>query len=604
MGTNQSSSTGVMKAVVRANNALGLNAEWPIPPEPKPNSDRVIIRVRAAGINPIDYKLPTKLPKFAVGALVGSDVAGVIEKIAPGNVTHDFKVGDEVYGKANGSLVEFAVASASTLARKPKELSFVEAAAMNVTYMTGWQALTTYGGLKEGGRVLIIGASGGTGTAGVQIAKALKASAIVAVCSGKNEELVRNLGATHVVDYKKTKFVDVYGEAKDEEKFDVVYDCASFSGGGENYVEDSRRVLKVGPPAGQYVPINGSKTMWARSTFSIQPANTHLFICKTTTEGLDNISKLVVEEGLRPVIAETEAFTKAGVDSAFSKLKSRRTVGKIVIDMEKEIEEVKTQEVPQEKKTENVEDAPKAVPAAEVEVVGDAQDKPVEQDVPEAKEKTTEEDNDGKTEDPPVKAVPDQEEKGGGQAVPDAQEKPSKDDKQSETANAQVEAVADEKDKPSEQAVPDVQEEPPVEDSKPQTDDIKVEDVPGEKEKPSDIAVPEAIETPAVEESKPQTEEAKVEAVSEEKEKPSEIAVPGTQETPVVDDSKPQIEEAKVEAVTDEKEKPSEEAVPESKEKPSEETEVETEKPKPAAESQVEEEKSKPVEDAPVKVEA
>jgi len=344
-------STGVMKAVVRANSTLGLNAEWPIPPDPKPNTNQVIIRVRAAGINPVDYKLP----KIIGGSLVGFDVAGVIEKIAEGNVTHDLKVGDAVYGSALGSLVEFATANAGALARKPKELSFVQAAAMNVTYMTGLLALTTYGGLKEGGRVLIIGASGGTGTAGIQLAKALKASEIVAVCSGKNEEIVRSLGATAMVDYKKKKFVDVYGDVKDEEKFDIVYDCASYSGHGEDYVEDSMRVLRVGPPAGQYVPINGSKTMWLRCKLNMQPANTHLFLCNTTTEGLNTISKLVVEQGLRPVIAETQPFTAEGVDTAFKHLEGRRTVGKIVIDMEKgsnvSAEEVKTEELVEEKKT-------------------------------------------------------------------------------------------------------------------------------------------------------------------------------------------------------------------------------------------------------------
>jgi len=335
------SRTGTMKAVVRANGTLAMNTEWPIPPAPKPNSDGVIIRVRAAGINPVDYKLP----KIVGGAVVGMDVAGVIEKIAEGNVTHDFKVGDAVFGMARGSLAEFARANAGEIARMPKELSFTQAGAMNVTYITGLQALTTHGGLKEGGRVLIIGASGGAGTAGIQIAKALKASEIVAVCSGKNEKIVRSLGATKMVNYKTTKFVDVYGEAKDEEKFDIVYDCASFSGHGEDYTEDATRVLRVGPPAGQYVPINGSKTMWARMTLGMQAANTHLFLASPNTKDLNTIAKLASEEKLRPVIAETHPFTAEAVETGFTHLKGRRTVGKIVFDMTLgAAEEVKSQE--------------------------------------------------------------------------------------------------------------------------------------------------------------------------------------------------------------------------------------------------------------------
>jgi len=356
-------STGNMKAVVRANGTLAMNAEWPVPPDPKPDTNGVIIRVRAAAINPVDYKLP----KFVAGAIAGYDVAGVIEKIAEGTTTHDFKVGDEVFGRAIGSLAEFAASSGSTLARKPKELSFVEAASMNITYVTGLLAFTTYGGLKEGGRVLIIGASGGTGTAGIQIAKALKAGEIVAVCSGKNEEMVRNLGATKVVDYKTTKFVDVYGEAKDEEKFDVVYDCASYSGHGEDYVQDSQRVLKVGPPAGQYVPINGSKTMWMRCQLNLQPANTNLFVCKTSTQNLDAISKLVAEEGLRPVIAETLPFTAKDVEIGYEHLKGRRTVGKIVFDMTLPGEESKSQEHAEDVKTQNAADAQEQ-PASDTQV--------------------------------------------------------------------------------------------------------------------------------------------------------------------------------------------------------------------------------------------
>jgi len=308
---------------------------------------------------------------------VGLDVAGVIEKVAEGNVTHDFKVGDAVYGKCRGSLTEFATAKAGELGRKPKELSFAQAASMHITYLTGLQAFVTHGGLKEGGRVLIIGASGGTGTAGIQIAKALKASEIVAVCSGKNEQLVRNLGATKMIDYKTTKFVDVYGEAKEGEKFDVVYDCASYSGAGENYVEDSHRVLKRGPPAGQYVPINGSKTMWVRAKMNIQAANTHLFLKESTTKDLDTISKLVAEEGIRPIISKTLPFTMKDVEAGLAHLKGRRTVGKIVFDMSLESdgagEEVKSPQPADDVKTSNVADA-EDQPAEQVELQEPAED--------------------------------------------------------------------------------------------------------------------------------------------------------------------------------------------------------------------------------------
>jgi len=345
---NSSTTTGTMKAAVRQSGEIVFNPSYNIPKDPKPNSDGVIVRVKAAAVNPIDYKLP----KMMGGAVVGFDVAGIIEKIAEGNVTHNFKVGDEVYGHAAGSLAEFAPAKASRIALKPKELSFVQASSMNVTYITSLQALRTHGGLKAGGRVLIIGASGGAGSAGIQIAKALKASEIVAICSGKNEDMVRNLGATNFIDYKTTSFAEVYSAAIDDDKFDVVYDCASHSGHGEDYAEEARAVLRVGPPAGMYIPLNGTLMQWLRSSVKWQAANTHLFVGDPTTADLNIISKLVSEEGLRPVIAETLPFTAEGLDTAFSHLKSRRTVGKITLDMTLEskdsVEDVKKPEVKQQ----------------------------------------------------------------------------------------------------------------------------------------------------------------------------------------------------------------------------------------------------------------
>ena len=136
---------------------------------------------------------------------------------------------------------------------------------MPCVYRTGLQSLRDYGKMKEGSRVLIIGAGGGCGLAGLQVARALGAKDIVGVCSGRNEALVREQGATEVVDYTKADVLEHYsdqeGKVVEENKFDVVYDCASGSGGGENYKEKSIALLK---DEGQYVAINGSLMMWLR----------------------------------------------------------------------------------------------------------------------------------------------------------------------------------------------------------------------------------------------------------------------------------------------------------------------------------------------------
>ena len=120
---------------------------------------------------------------------MGLDFAGDVESM--GSAVSKFVVGDEVYGKAKGTLADFAVANPEEIALKPKNLSFSQAAAMALTYLTSLQALRDYGGLKKRGRVLIIGASGGCGIAALQLAKSMGAGNVFAVCSGKNAELVK-----------------------------------------------------------------------------------------------------------------------------------------------------------------------------------------------------------------------------------------------------------------------------------------------------------------------------------------------------------------------------------------------------------------------------
>ena len=140
-----------------------------------------------------------------------------------------------------GSLAQCAVASQDEIAKKSSKLSFPEAAALPVTYLTSLQSLRDYGKLTEGGRLLVIGASGGCGISSLQLAKVLKASDIVGVCSGKNEAIVRENGATDVIDYTKTDIIAHFkGEEKEKTipdvcKFDVVYDAATGSGAGEDY---------------------------------------------------------------------------------------------------------------------------------------------------------------------------------------------------------------------------------------------------------------------------------------------------------------------------------------------------------------------------------
>jgi NADPH:quinone reductase-like Zn-dependent oxidoreductase len=264
-----------------------------------------------------------------LGPIVGLDFSGVVKKTAKNDNTHDLKVGDEVYGTVRGSLATHCIVEANKIARKPNTLSFSEAAALPTAYLTGYQGLRYHGKLKSSQSVLILGASGGCGTAAVQLAKALGAKTIVGVCSQKNAALVKSLGCTETVDYKTEDFSKKY-DTSQFEGFDVVYDCASGSGHGEDYKDDSFKVLK---PTAPYVPLNGGGMMWTRFMIGYQESRVHLFTTKANRKDFESLAKLIDEHKLKPIIASKTTFNEVNVKNGFKLLKSRRAVGKIVFEM-------------------------------------------------------------------------------------------------------------------------------------------------------------------------------------------------------------------------------------------------------------------------------
>ena len=312
---------------------------------PQEGPDTVLVRIKAAAINPVDYKLPS----IILGSIVGLDFSGVIESTGK-NVT-TFAVGDEVYGKVNGSLAEFALAKPDDISLKPKNLSHAEAAAIPLTYQTSLQALRNFGALKEGGRVLIIGASGGCGIAALQLAKYMRAGNIVAVCSGKNADMVRSHGADDVIDYKQHDLLEYFqqgsskGKLKESAMFDVIYDAASGSGAGEDYKSRSIQLLcneNEKRAHGQYVAINGGVDLWMRQFTIGQKRNQHLVMYNNNSTDLKYLSKLF-EDGFKnengedvhlvPVLDSFLPFNSENVVKGFDILKSRRATGKIVLDM-------------------------------------------------------------------------------------------------------------------------------------------------------------------------------------------------------------------------------------------------------------------------------
>lgn len=196
---------------------------------PEPGSGQVLVRVRATSLNAADWHLMRGLPLAARAALGlraprarvrGSDIAGVVEAVGP--EVSQWRPGDEVYGQlgvAGGGFAEYAVARADLLVAKPAALSFEAAAAVPLAGATALLALREGSWLKEGQRLLVNGASGGVGTFAVQLGHALGAE-VTGVCRTRNVDLVRSLGAKHVVDYTRE---DVAGLGR---RYDVVLDLA------------------------------------------------------------------------------------------------------------------------------------------------------------------------------------------------------------------------------------------------------------------------------------------------------------------------------------------------------------------------------------------
>jgi NADPH:quinone reductase-like Zn-dependent oxidoreductase len=193
------SATENMRAVVFQDGNLQLQSV----PKPEPQPGQVRIKVRAASVNPVDWK-QTAHAAPGTRLIPGRDLAGVIDAV--GDAAGPWHVGEAVIAIATGgSYAEYAIASASALAPKPRRLTFEEAAGIPVTGETAWRALVTIANVKPGQRVLIHGGAGGVGSAAVQVAKA-RGAYVIATASPSHDEFLRSLGADEVVDYHKVRF--------------------------------------------------------------------------------------------------------------------------------------------------------------------------------------------------------------------------------------------------------------------------------------------------------------------------------------------------------------------------------------------------------------
>jgi NADPH:quinone reductase-like Zn-dependent oxidoreductase len=215
-------------------------------PRPEPADGEVLVRVKAAGVNPVDWKIRDGSMKgwlqLRLPAVLGCDLAGVVEAVGTG--VSGFRPGDEVFAYTpmtrDGAYADFAVVKQDELAHKPKTVGFNEAAALPVATLTAWGALFDRGGLRAGQRALVHAAAGGVGSAGVQLAKA-KGAWVAGTASARNLGFVRELGADQPIDYTAGPFEDAVKDV------DVVFDTI----GGDT----QRRSLGVLKPGGILVSI-------------------------------------------------------------------------------------------------------------------------------------------------------------------------------------------------------------------------------------------------------------------------------------------------------------------------------------------------------------
>jgi NADPH:quinone reductase-like Zn-dependent oxidoreductase len=307
--------------------------------KPTPDDNQLLVRVRAAALNPLDGHMARGmlLARLMGGGLrkpkdtrLGVDYAGVVEAVGK-NVTQ-YKVGDEVFGGRNGSLAEYICPRADrAVALKPANMSFEQAAGIAVAGVTALQGLRDTGKLQAGQKILINGASGGVGTFAVQIAKAMGAE-VTGVCSTRNVDLVRSIGADHVIDYTKEDFT------KSDQKYDVIFDnvqnhsfserrrvlmpngiCVLAGIGGAGWHEDTgTRILR-------------SFTTPLRSKFTAQKFR--FFIAQLNHEDLALIADWFQSGKVTPVIDRTYK-SLSEVPEALRYLEQGHARGKVVITLE------------------------------------------------------------------------------------------------------------------------------------------------------------------------------------------------------------------------------------------------------------------------------
>src|SRR5262245_15395010 len=301
---------------------------------PTPKAHEILLKVRAAALNPLDWHFIRGEPAVmrlggkAKAKVPGADVAGMVEAVGPG--VRRFRRGDEVLGTVHGALAEYACGHEDRFALKPARLSFEHAATIPVAGVTALQALRNYGHVKAGQGVLVNGASGGVGTFAVQMATAFGAR-VTGVCSARNLELARSLGAEQVIDYAKEDFT------RQTARYDLILNVA-----GNVSVSDTRRALA---PRGTLVVVGAGVGRQTEGGITVSGMLALGLVALTSRFGQQRVSmvlgkpvqsddlaliaKLVEDNNITPVIDRTYALADAA--EAVRYLEGGHVRGKVIV---------------------------------------------------------------------------------------------------------------------------------------------------------------------------------------------------------------------------------------------------------------------------------
>ena len=304
-------------------------------PKPEPEDDQVLVRVHATSINRGDYygvAAPMILLRPMLGGflrprseLIGGDFSGVVEAV--GKDVTAFEPGDEVFGSRTGAFAEYV--AARMLARKPAGVSFEEAAAVSVSALTALQALRDHGGLEPGRRVLVNGASGAVGTFAVQIAKALGAGSVTAVCRTRNVEQAHKLGADRVIDYTQEDFT------AGGDRYDVIVDIAGSASWRRirRVLEPDGTLVMVGAQANRNPLIGPLGHVFRTSAASrLGSRKAVFFIAKFNHPDMEVLRELLESGKVKPVVERVYPF--AEIADALTVMGEGHARAKLVVTLE------------------------------------------------------------------------------------------------------------------------------------------------------------------------------------------------------------------------------------------------------------------------------